>query len=207
MMRQKRKSPNIKSRKKSQNIKSRKKSPNRKSRKKSPNRKSKNKINKKSHMISSLPSDIKEKLYNTGMNLKKNDNLTEELKHFTKKALIKSSKRLGNSKQNDNIITDEDLVYFSPEELEEIIKHFTKKELIKSSKHLGNSKQNDNLITDEDLVYLSPEELKHYTKKFKDYFSPEELKHFTKKELIKSSNKKMDEISSRLSKQIEELWR
>ena len=96
MMRQKRKSPNIKSRKKSPNIKSRK----------------------KSHMISSLPYDIKEKLYNTGMNLKKNDNLITE-----KKTLIKSSKRLGNSKQNDNLITEEDLVYLNPEEL----KHYTKK--------------------------------------------------------------------------------
>ena len=86
-------------------------------------------------MISSLPSDIKEKLYNTGMNLKKNDNL----------------------------ITEEDLVYFNPEELKHYtkkfkdyfnpkeLKHFTKKELIKSSKSLGNKIQNDNNISHLDI--------------------------------------------------------
>ena len=102
-------------------------------------------------MISSLPSDIKEKLYNTGMNLKKNDNL----------------------------ITEEDLVYFNPEELKHYtkkfkdyfnpkeLKHFTKKELIKSSKRIGNSKQNDNLITEEDLIYF---DTKDFTKKlFEDF--------------------------------------
>ena len=103
----------------------------------------------------------------------------KELKHFTKKELIKSSKRIGNSKQNDNLITEEDLVYLSPEELKHYtkkfkdyfnpkeLKHFTKKELIKSSKRIGNSKQNDNLITEEDLIYF---DTKDFTKKlFEDF--------------------------------------
>ena len=123
-------------------------------------------------------------------------------RHKNKKELIKSSKNLGNSTQNDNLITDEDLEYFvdNTKKLEDFTKKFkdyksplssprykNKKELIKSSKNRGNSTQNDNLITDKDLEFFSPEEIKDFTKKFKDNFISQEAKYSTHKELIKSS--------------------
>ena len=123
-------------------------------------------------------------------------------RHKNKKELIKSSKNLGNSTQNDNLITDEDLEYFvdNTKKLEDFTKKFkdyksplssprhkNKKKIIKSSKNLGNSTQNDNLITDEDLDFFSPEEIKDFTKKFKDNFISQEAKYSTHKELIKSS--------------------
>ena len=106
-------------------------------------------------------------------NTKKLEDFTKKFKDYksplssprykNKKELIKSSKNLGNSTQNDNLITDKDLEFFSPEEIKDFTKKFkdnfisqeakysTHKELIKSSKNLGNKIQNDNNISHLDI--------------------------------------------------------